>query len=268
MRTPKIITAIAILCISYTNAQQVMRFYMKNGSTQSYVVSTIDSLKFKPSPKQLPTVTDIDGNVYHYITIGTQTWMVENLRTTRYRNGDVIGTTTTSNQDIKDETAPKYQWPANGNENLIPQYGRLYTGYAATEERNIAPEGWRVANAADWQVLVRYLQANGYNYDLTSAENKIAKSMAATSGWAASSTVGSPGKNPETNNKSGFTAYPAGWRTRTGSFQYVGTQAIWWAISPEKLAYESGINIVNTDINYQSTINLMHTGMAIRCIKE
>jgi len=73
------------------------------------------------------TVTDIDGNVYHTVKIGAQTWMVENLKTTKYRNGDLIGTTTPVTKDISSESTPKYQWAYNGDEKNVSLYGRLYT---------------------------------------------------------------------------------------------------------------------------------------------
>ena len=85
------------------------------------------------------TIKDIDGNVYITVTIGTQVWMVENLKTTKYRNGDLIGTTTPATKDITNETTPKYQWAYNGNESNVDIYGRLYTWYAVTDSRNICP---------------------------------------------------------------------------------------------------------------------------------
>jgi uncharacterized protein (TIGR02145 family) len=253
--------------VSAGYAQSVLKFYQKNGTVESFVISSIDSLKYTRTAKTLPTITDIDGNVYHYIKIGTQTWMVENLRTTRYRNGDIIPTTSPYTQNISTESNAKYQWPAGGNDANLEKYGRVYTGYAAYDSRNLAPTGWRVANAADWKVLRDYLQANGYNYDKTSDENKYAKSLASKTDWSSSSTVGTPGNQPELNNQSGFNGYPAGWRTQSGTFQYLGSQAMWWAIA-EGLMYESGVNIYNSAVNVQGSVNYMNYAMSVRCIKE
>ena len=85
------------------------------------------------------TVSDAEGNIYNIIGIGTQVWMAENLKTTRYRNGDLIGTTTSADLDITAEDTPKYQWAYNGNESNVATYGRLYTWYAVTDSRNVCP---------------------------------------------------------------------------------------------------------------------------------
>ena len=87
---------------------------------------------------------DVDGYNYPVVQIGTQLWMAENLKTTKYRNGDPIGTTTPANKDITTETEPKYQWAYNGDENNVTKYGRLYTWYAMADTRNLSPEGCRV----------------------------------------------------------------------------------------------------------------------------
>jgi len=81
---------------------------------------------FNPN-KSYGSISDIDGNAYKTITIRTQTWMAENLRTTKYRNGDLIGTTATVSQDITGQNTPKYQWAYEGNESNVLAYGRLYT---------------------------------------------------------------------------------------------------------------------------------------------
>ena len=96
------------------------------------------------------SVSDVEGNVYKTVTIGTQTWMAENLRTTRYRNGDAVGTTNAATLDIGSESAPKYQWAYAGDENNAAAYGRLYTWYAVTDDRNICPAGWHVPGDDEW----------------------------------------------------------------------------------------------------------------------
>jgi hypothetical protein len=54
-------------------------------------------------------VTDIDGNGYYSVRIGSQVWLSENLKTTRYRNGNSIGTTSPQTLDISYQNMPKYQ---------------------------------------------------------------------------------------------------------------------------------------------------------------
>ena len=89
------------------------------------------------------TVTDIDGNVYNTVTIGTQVWMKENLKTTKYRNGETILNTASFSD----------QWAYGDNESKIPVYGRLYTWYAATNVRGLCPTGWHVPTDAEWTLL-------------------------------------------------------------------------------------------------------------------
>jgi uncharacterized protein (TIGR02145 family) len=85
------------------------------------------------------TVKDIDGNVYQTVTIGTQVWMAKNLMTTKYSNGDLIGTTTPAILNIEGESAPEYQWAYDGNENNVATHGRLYTWFVATDSRKVCP---------------------------------------------------------------------------------------------------------------------------------
>lgn len=102
------------------------------------------------------TVTDIDGNTYQTITIGKQTWMLENLKVTRFQNGDLI-------PNIKDSvTWSKMESPAycnyNNDSTLVEKYGRIYNGFTANDPRNIAPKGWRVPSAEDFEELVLELK--------------------------------------------------------------------------------------------------------------
>jgi uncharacterized protein (TIGR02145 family) len=95
------------------------------------------------------TVTDIDGNVYHTVIIETQVWMAENLRVTHYRSGVAIPEVT-ANADWTALTSGAY---CQLNGTLPEIYGYHYNGYAATDDRNLAPEGWHVATDADWKIL-------------------------------------------------------------------------------------------------------------------
>jgi uncharacterized protein (TIGR02145 family) len=92
---------------------------------------------------QAQTVTDIERNVYKTVTISKQVWFAENLRTTKYRNGNLINTTSYTKQDIRNEAKPTYQWPSNAVDKNIETYGRLYTWYAVTDSRGICPVGWQ-----------------------------------------------------------------------------------------------------------------------------
>ena len=98
-------------------------------------------------------VRDVEGNIYNTIRIGDQVWMKENLRTTRYNNGDFIDTTIPSDKDISGEYMPKYQWAYEGNERFVRNFGRLYTWYVINDKRGIYPPGWKVPSYHDWNIL-------------------------------------------------------------------------------------------------------------------
>ena len=166
---------------------------------------------------QTNSVKDIDGNVYPTITIGTQVWMAENLKTTKYRNGDLIGTTTPATLDIEGEITPKYQWAYAGNESNVATHGRLYTWYVATDSRNVCPKEWYVPTDAEWTTLTDYLIKKGYGYGGGYKGMDIAKSLAATSGSVADETPGSTGNDQLSNNSTGFTAITGGARLEDGN---------------------------------------------------
>jgi uncharacterized protein (TIGR02145 family) len=102
-------------------------------------------------------ITDIDGNVYRTVKIGTQTWMTDNLKTTRYRNGDAIAFTSLATFDKSSESTPKYQCPYEGKESKVATYGRIYTWYALTDNRKVCPTGWHVSTDAEWAALIKFL---------------------------------------------------------------------------------------------------------------
>lgn len=229
---------------------------------------------------QTNSVKDIDGNVYPTITIGTQVWMAENLKTTKYSNGDLIGTTTPATLVIEGEITPEYQWAYAGNEKNVVIQGRLYTWYVATDSRNVCPTGWHVPSDAEWTILTDYLIKKGYGYGGGYNGMDIAKSMAATSGWVADKIPGSAGNDQASNNSTGFTALPSGGRLEDGKFYDLGHVGCWWSttgtdgfmqcLSGVSVKAQGGLfrDIYHDYCYVNSYSNNAHYGMSIRCLRD
>jgi uncharacterized protein (TIGR02145 family) len=171
-------------------------------------------------------VSDADGNVYQSVRIGNQVWMAENLKTTKYNDGTDIPLVT-DNTEWAVLTTGAYSYYHNKAINR-DKYGALYNWYAV-ETGKLAPEGWRVPADADWGILQNYLIANGYNWDGTTSGNEIAKSMAARTDWCSSVYAGGIGNDLSSNNTSGFSAYPGGYRIIGGNFDLESTNSCWWS---------------------------------------
>jgi uncharacterized protein (TIGR02145 family) len=223
------------------------------------------------------TVTDIEGNVYKTIQIEipagnskslettetiTQIWMAENLKTTKYSNGDLIGTTTPATLNIYDEAMAKYQWAYEGDESYVDTYGRIYTWWAVTDSRNVCPTGWHVPTDDEWLKLVLYLGGKNDGYGLYHvAGGKLKES--GTTHWS------SP--NTGAVNSIGFTALPGGGRWDQASvFDYINKVGYWWTSTevPERMngyrrwgAYYSSQALSDED----SSAN---TGYSVRCLKD
>lgn len=214
-------------------------------------------------------VTDIENNKYKTITIGTQTWMAENLRTVKYQNGDLIGTTNSALVDITNEHNPKYEWAYTGNESISVLYGRLYTWDAVSDNRNVCPAGWHVPTHEEWTTLTNYLVNNGFGFGVSA--NKIAKSMVATSGWEIDETTeGSIGNNLYGNNSSGFSAIPAGFRgIGTEGFSYIGFGTYWWSSTEQSsdLAWRGCYMWFSSGSVYEGASD-KQGGLSVRCIQN
>jgi uncharacterized protein (TIGR02145 family) len=220
------------------------------------------------------SITDIDGNTYNYLTYGNQVWTVENAEMVTYRDGTEIPQVT-SNGVWADTTTGAWAYYDND-----PTKGKLYNWYAvmgihdesslldASLRKAFAPEGWHVPTDTEWTTLENHLIANGYNYDDTTEGNKIAKAMAATTGWNSSTELGAIGNDQSTNNSSGFYAFPEGFRYNNGSFVDESVSAIFWS-STEVIAdyawYRSLYN--NNSFLYRNGINKRY-GFSVRFVRD
>ena len=106
------------------------------------------------------SMTDVEGNVYYTISIGTQTWMAENLRVTKYRNAEALPNETDNTKWKALTTGAFCNYNNSTEANSIAKFGRLYNFYALTDERNLAPAGWHIATEAEWKTLETYIAAN------------------------------------------------------------------------------------------------------------
>jgi len=102
------------------------------------------------------TISDIDGNVYHTVKIGTQIWMVENLKTTKFDDGTVIPLVEDSASWYALLT-PGYSWYNNDEANYKETYGALYNFYTVNIGKQLCPKGWHAASYSDWLILIDYL---------------------------------------------------------------------------------------------------------------
>jgi uncharacterized protein (TIGR02145 family) len=212
------------------------------------------------------SVSDIDGNVYKTVKIGEQWWMAENLKTTKYNNGDLIGTTSPATLDISAESTPKYQWAYNGNESYVETYGRLYTWYSATDSRGICPIGWHVPSDADFTTLVSFLANNGYGFQ--GIGSAIAKSMAAKSGWDTDPIPGNVGNDQGSNNSSGFTALPGGNRLINGNFINLGYSTSWWNSSENGSTTAWFLALFSNQRTRTRSVDFKKNAFSVRCVKN
>ena len=242
-----------------------VRAYATNGSGTTYG----NEISFTTIPfPNCGTVTDYDGNIYHTVTIGTQCWMVENLKTTHYRNGisipdvpawgdwSILASGAYCNYDNNDTNA-----------NI---YGRLYNFYAANNSNNIAPAGWHLPTQDEWTTLEHYLMSNGYNYDRiwdgTFSDSKISKAMAAQILWAPATGTGFVGNDLTLNNKTDFTALPGGDRG-SGDFEEMGIFGNWWSSSNDGI--EAIYEYIHSENNHPlQDASQLTAGLSIRCVKD
>ncbi len=220
------------------------------------------------------TVTDQDGNSYDYLCYGDQAWTIENAKMVTYRDGTPIPQVTDTSEW---ESLTTGAWSYFDNDPTKP---RLYNWYAVmgihdaaslsdlSLRKEFAPEGWHVPSDDEWTTLEEHLIANGYNYDGTTTGNKIAKSMASTTGWNTSANTGASGNNQSLNNSSGFNAFPEGYRNDNGSFDVEGNDAIFWSSSVHFTgrAFYSYLNLNSSSLS--SFISNKQDGFSVRFVRD
>jgi uncharacterized protein (TIGR02145 family) len=195
------------------------------------------------------TCKDADGNVYKTVKIGTQVWMAENLKTTKYNDGTEIPNVTGNDEWHILSTGAYCNY--NNADSNVATYGRLYN-WDAVGTGKLAPAGWHVATDEDYTTLTTYLGGE------SAADGKLKES--GTAHWV------STGKGVD--NSSGFTALPGGFRWSDGKFDKICYYGCWWTSSVNE--YGSAWGRFMYYIGYYDYRNLStnRNGYSVRCVMD
>jgi uncharacterized protein (TIGR02145 family) len=242
-------SVLEITTMSYTTGDQLL--YKAASGNYSTIVTDVPTGS-KTTNFDFVACADADSNNYTTVTIGTQTWMAENLKVTKYRNGDLISTTSPANKDISAESTPKYQWAYNGNETNVAKYGRLYTWYAVSDTGNIAPVGWHVATDVEWTTLTTYLGGEAV------AGGKLKET--GTLNWTI--------PNSFATNETGFFALPGGYRNADGAFFSLSDFGTWWSATQGDTISALYRFMYYNNSTVSRSGDKMANGFSVRCVRD
>jgi uncharacterized protein (TIGR02145 family) len=204
-------------------------------------------------------MTDQAGNVYKTVEIGTQTWMAENLKTTKFNDNSSIANVT-GNSAWNKLTTPGYCWYNNDEATNKPLYGALYNWYAAKTGK-LCPTGWHVPTDTEFKTLEMFLGMTQSQADATLWRGtNEGDQMKSTTGWKT-------GENG--TNTSGFSALPGGYRYHLdGVFNNIGDLGYWWCFneSAPTLGYYRRLDGNNDGVYRDGTLKA--AGKYIRCVKD
>ena len=198
------------------------------------------------------------------VQIGSQIWMAENLNVLELSNGDVIKEAQSDLDWAECDANGVPAWCYYDND---PTKGKLYNWFAVTDSKNIAPQGWHIADTWEWDILENYLIDNGYSWDGSTLHDGIAKSMSSTTGWSQGSAAGAPGNDQSSNNRSGFNAFPNGNR-EGNNFGNVGMIATFWTTRSGQPTNARNVQITVGHPSIFSNRHYRQNGYPIRFIRD
>jgi uncharacterized protein (TIGR02145 family) len=193
------------------------------------------------------TITDIDGNEYNTVSIDNQCWTVENLKTTRYKDGSAIST------DLNDAawlatTNGAYAIYSNNPANNTT-YGKLYNWYAVNTGK-LAPTGWHIPTDVEWTTLI----------DSLGGETVAGGAMKAITGWNI--------PNTGATNSSGFKGLPAGYRYSNGTYYEIGSNGYFWSSTEYDAGNALYRLLYSNNTVAGSYLDYKVNGYSVRCIRD
>ncbi len=251
----KILTKIFCCLFAVIGIASILATSCKKSSETTKTTATVNPLvptggvctALFNSGKSYGTLTDVEGNTYKTITIGTQTWMAQNLRTSHFRNGDPVALVNDYSKWLALTSGAYCNFNYTKNIDSLATNGRIYNWYAINDGRNIAPTGWHIPSSTEWALLITNLGGDAI------AGNPLKEQ--GTTHWI------SPISGA--TNESGFTALPSGYLSYSAFFQDFGQVGEWWASTAITIF---GLQSSNSAIyNYTGH---EYSGHSVRCVKD
>jgi uncharacterized protein (TIGR02145 family) len=228
--------------------------YLQNGGFVIIPGLSVANPKTKPTSGYGSNITDVEGNSYKTVYIGTQQWMGENLKVSKYSDGTTIPNITDNNQ-WQNNTTGAWAYYNNDAANNA-KYGKLYNWYAVSKttngNKNVCPTGWHVPTDAEWTVLTDYLGGNS----ITGGKLK----EVGTTNW----------NNPNTSatNTSLFTGLPGGFRYKEGLYYGIGSGGFWWS-STENDTVNAWLRSLGSSAGGAGRLDYNKGfGFSVRCLRD
>jgi uncharacterized protein (TIGR02145 family) len=237
---------------SLTSLSTVTNYHVRAYATNSVGTAYGNDISFTTVYPNCGTVSDVDGHTYNTVTIGSQCWMQENLKTKKYRSGAAISYVSSAST-WNSETTGAYCYYATYD---TAKYGLLYNWYAVTSIDSLAPVGWHVATNADYTALITALSGSS------------------TAGGALKETGVLDWTTPNTGatNSSGFTALPGGYRNNTGTgsggFTDIQTDGNFWTTTSASSTTADALYLYYGSAAATQSSYLKTLGFSVRCVKN
>lgn len=222
----------------------------------------LSSCKKDNDEEQVPdsgTLTDIDGNIYQTVVIGSREWMAENLKATRYNDGTPIASPGRDNKGWETINTGAYSWYKNDEPTYRDKYGALYNWHAVNSGK-LCPAGWRVPTDDEWTHASKYLIENSgqiLKQSGNSAQENKDDEVPAIAGFNALAGGGRfSGVSVENRNSS------------DGYFYYEGKSGRWWSSTEHSSSNAWYRSIYPESGNVLRGYNYKETGFSVRCIRN
>ena len=201
--------------------------------------------------KTTEIITDVDGNVYHVVKIGSQFWIVENLNVNHYRDGSIIPIEENGSKWSESKTGNCCYYDNNVENGKI--YGKLYNWYAINDPHGLAPKGFHIPTDEEWLKLIKFIDTN-----FNEVGGKLKES--GIDHWS------SPNKGA--TNESCFSGLPGGFRSHLGWFNSLRATGQWWSNTEGKMMGAWTLSL-GYDVSkiYRDTL-AFRTGLSVRCVKD